>query len=72
MENIASLILNYEKGMVSKLLDSYGYTHNHPPVSGIESSCLYCKIHGNVFSNGVQSAERSMLRPHVIPITNGQ
>jgi hypothetical protein len=26
--------------------------HNHPPMTGINSNCVYCKLYGNVFENG--------------------
>jgi hypothetical protein len=72
MEEVADIIHNYESALVSKLMNTHAYTHTHPPVPGAEPSCLYCRIHGNVFSKGVQSANVSLLGRYVVPIINVQ
>lgn len=68
--NIINTLKRYDSMLMSTLMDSDRYKHTHPPIRGIEGSCLYCRIHGNVFSDGVKKTNSDELCQYVIPITN--
>lgn len=70
MESISKTLAQYDSMVASTVMNSTSFKHTHPPIRGIDMSCLYCRIHGNVFSNGVKATNSDELCHHVIPITN--
>lgn len=70
--NIIETLNQYDAMMVSVLTESRCFKHTHPPIRGIDTSCLYCRIHGNVFSDGVVQINPDELCKYVIPITNAR
>ena len=68
MKAVEEALLSYEHKLFEKL---FRLKHTHPPVSGVVQECLYCRMHGNVFENGVVSAMTpvsSALQEFVIPV----
>ena len=72
MESVRNTLAQYESTLASTLMDSTRFRHTHPPILGIEVSCLYCRLHGNVFENGVKETNSDELCHYIVPITNAQ
>jgi hypothetical protein len=52
-----SCLIDFEKELVDKLSRHQFLKHNHLPMMGLQPSCSYCKIFGNVFENGILSKQ---------------
>lgn len=66
MEAINKILIDYEKNMFDKM---FRLKHVHPPITGTVPDCLYCRIHGNVFENGVTLTD-THLRHFVVPVNS--
>lgn len=66
MEAIGQTLIDYEKTLFDKM---FRLKHTHPPITGTVPECLYCRVHGNVFENGVCSVDTE-LRHFVVPMNS--
>lgn len=66
MDLIESSIRIYEQSMYDKMRI---IKHVHPPITETDNTCLYCKVHGNVFTRGVIDADYTRLCNHVLPVS---
>jgi len=64
MDAISETLIAYEHNLFDKM---FCLKHIHPPITGTVPDCLYCRIHGNVFQNGVSLAD-DRLQAFVVPV----
>ena len=51
-ESLTPLLQSFEKEILCKIVPKSFGKHNHPPMIGINQTCKFCLIHGNVFKDG--------------------
>lgn len=66
MDLVANTIREYEQALYQRMRV---IKHIHPPITSIENTCLYCKVHGNVFRDGVAEVDYIGLSEHVLPVS---
>ena len=65
MNNIKDEIVRFEQYIADNIKSQL--THNHVPVTGLVKNCNYCKLFGNVFTNGpISSKENSTYKTYIV------